>query len=574
MLEDSVKRLKSPRLCSPPPPPPALSRAQIDSAIDYLSDWVHESCGDVSLSSLEHPKFRGFLNQVGLPPISTKSLAGDKLEAKFEAAKAESEARIAEAMFFQIASDGWKSNHPICCSGGEEPNLVNLTVNLPNGTSLYRRSVFVTGSEKMASFYAEDVLLETAKEICGGGGEEHVRKCAGIVSDRFKSKALRNLEDKYPWMVNLGCQIQGFRSLAKDFAREIPLFQSVAENCLKLGAFVNGGAHIREKLYRYQFQEYGWSNPLRVSKFFDWNSENAFSTIDDVRNSAKALRMVLADESCQFRDAFWGELEAVHSLAKLVRETGQEIQTERPLIGQCLPVWEELGAKVREWSGKHYSVGGFESVTKVIERRFEKSYHPAMAAAYVLDPLYLVKDASGRRYLPPFKHLTPEQEKDVGRLVTRLVSREEAHIALMELMKWRTEGLDPAYARAVQMKERDPASGKMRLSNPQSSRLVWETCLSEFRILGKVAVRIIFLHATASCNRFKGNNSFRPLLRWVGGGLGRRDSVLATDKAQKMIFVAAHSKLERHERSVSSDGDGEANGDDNDDDVDETTSSM
>lgn len=49
MLENSVKKLKSPTQTQ------KLSRAQIDSALASLSDWVFESCGSVSLSSLEHP---------------------------------------------------------------------------------------------------------------------------------------------------------------------------------------------------------------------------------------------------------------------------------------------------------------------------------------------------------------------------------------------------------------------------------------------------------------------------------------------------------------------------------------
>ena len=41
-------------------------------------------------------------------------------------------------MFFQIATDGSKfKNYGVL---GEE-SLVNLTVNLPNGTSLYRRAL-------------------------------------------------------------------------------------------------------------------------------------------------------------------------------------------------------------------------------------------------------------------------------------------------------------------------------------------------------------------------------------------------------------------------------------------------
>lgn len=560
MLEDSVKKLKSPKTS----PGPTLSKTQSDCALDFLADWVFESCGSVSFSSLEHPKFRAFLNQVGLPAVSRREFTGARLDAKFEEAKAESEARIRDAMFFQIASDGWKlKNYGVL---GEE-SLVNLTVNLPNGTSLYRRAVFVTGS--VPSKYAEEILWETITGICGNA----VQQCVGIVADKFKAKALRNLETQNHWMVNLSCQFQGFNSLIKDFSRELPLFKTVTENCFKLANFVNYKSQIRNSFHKYQLQEYGHAGLLRVP-FREYESVSfgpLYTMVEDILNSVRALQLVLMDESFKMvamedpiarevgemiRDAgFWNELDAVQSLIKLVKDMAQDIEIERPLVGQCLPLWDDLRAKVKEWCSKFHIAEGL--VEKVIERRFKKNYHPAWAAAYILDPLYLIRDTSGK-YLPPFKCLTPDQEKDVDKLITRLVSREEAHIVLMELMKWRTEGLDPVYARAVQMKERDPITGKTKLANPQSSRLVWETYLTEFKSLGKVAVRLIFLHAT-SCG-FKCNWSF---LRWV---CAHAPSRVGMDRAQRLIFVAAHSKLERRDFSSDEDKDAElftlANGED------------
>ncbi|XP_021901811.1 uncharacterized protein LOC110817531 isoform X2 [Carica papaya] len=551
MLEDSVKKLKSPKTS----PGPTLSKTQIESALDYLADWVYESCGSVSFSSLEHPKFRAFLNQVGLPVVSRREFAGSRLDAKFEEAKAESEVRIRDAMFFQIASDGWKVNN---FGGSGEVNLVNLTVNLPNGTSLYRKAVFVSGS--VPSKYAEEVLWETISGICASG----LQQCVGIVADRFKNKALRSLENQHHWMVNLSCQFQGFNSLIKDFNKELPLFKAVTENCLKLANFVNNTTQVRNTFNKYQLQEYGHAELLRVPlrDYEQVNFRPVYTLLEDVLNSARALQLVLVDEVYKvmsmedpmareieemIRDVgFWNEVEAVLSLVKMIKEMAQEIETERPLVGQCLPLWEELKAKVKDWCSKFHVAEG--SVEKVIERRFKKNYHPAWAAAFILDPLYLIRDTSGK-YLPPFKCLTPEQEKDVDKLITRLVSREEAHIALMELMKWRTEGLDPVYARAVQMKERDPITGKMRTANPQSSRLVWETYLTEFKSLGKVAVRLIFLHAT-SCG-FKCNWS---LLRWINA---HGHSRAGMEKAQKLVFIAAYSKLERRDFSSEEEKDAE-----------------
>ncbi|XP_038874971.1 uncharacterized protein LOC120067491 [Benincasa hispida] len=560
MLEDSVKKLKSPKTS----PGPTLSKTQIDCAIDFLADWVYESGGSVSFSSLEHPKFRAFLNQVGLPTISRRDFTNSRLNSKFEEAKAESEVKIRDAMFFQLASDGWKDKN-YAVFGIDK--LVNLTVNLPNGTSLYRRAVFVSGS--VPSSYAQEILWETVADISGNV----VQQCVGIVADKFKAKALKNLENQNNWMVNLSCQFQGFSSLVKDFSKQLPLFKSVTEHCMKLANFVNYKSQIRNCFHKFQLQEYGNATLLRVPPrdHEKLNFGPIFTLMEDILSFSRALQLVVLDETWKIASmddpiarevaeligdvGFWNELEAVHSLVKLVTEMAVEIEKDRPLVGQCLPLWDQLRGKVKDWCSKFQIAEG--PVEKVIEKRFKKNYHPAWAASFILDPLYLIRDTSGK-YLPPFKCLTPDQEKDVDKLITRLVSREEAHIALMELMKWRTEGLDPVYARAVQMKERDPVTGKMRVANPQSSRLVWETYLTEFKSLGKVAVRLIFLHAT-SCG-FKCNWS---LLRWVSSHTHQKAGM---DKAQKLIFISAHSKLERRDFSTDEDKDAElfslANGED------------
>ena len=274
--------------------------------------------------------------------------------------------------------------------------------------------------------------------------------------------------------------------------------------------------------------------------------------LDDIAASARALQHTVLDESfsLQFSDdqlgrdvidmvgdmRFWSDLEAVQDLIKLVKVMVNDIEVDRPLVSQCLPLWDDLRRKVKEWCARYDK--DETSLQEIIEKRFSKNYHPAWAASFILDPLYLLRDSSGK-YLPPFRCLTSEQEKDVDRLITRLVAREEAHIALMELMKWRADGLDPLYAQAVQVKERDPVTGRMKSVNPQSRRLVWETCLSEFKSLGKVAVRLIFLHAT-SCG-LKCNWS---LWRWA---YRNGNSRLAIEKAEKMIFIASHAKLERRD---------------------------
>ncbi|KAL0913912.1 hypothetical protein M5K25_017404 [Dendrobium thyrsiflorum] len=555
MLEDSVKKLKSPMAS----PNPALSKAQVDAAFSFFSEWFYECAGVISFSSMEHPKFRAFLQQVGLPSISCRDLAGTRLDTRYEEARSDAEARIRDALFFQVAADGWKSRSDSDC--GE--SLVSITVNLPNGTTVFRRALISNG--RVPCKYAEDVLWDSVINVSGSGkGGGATNLCAGIVSDGFKSTALRSLEDQHHWMVNLSCQLQGFRSLIKDFTRGLSLFHDVSSKCSKIVSFFNNNSSARTIFHKYQTQELDHTNLLRYANGIDCNF-----MIEDVIASTRAFHLTVHDDSykllcldnpeaTQLADLlldmkFWNDVQAANSLVKLINDTIQDLQTDRPLVGQCLPLWKGMRSKIKAWCARYSN--DETAVHKVFDRRFKRNYHPAWSAAFILDPLYLIKDTSGK-YLPPYKCLTPEQDKDVDKLITRLASREEAHIVLNELMKWRSEGMDPIYAQAVQVKQLDPATGKMKIANPQSSRLVWETCLSEeFGALGKIAVRLIFLRATAG--GFKCNVS---LLRWLKR---QGKSKAAMERAQKMIFVAAQARLERRDFSCDEDRDRElfANGD-------------
>ncbi|KAL6646935.1 hypothetical protein ACP70R_015629 [Stipagrostis hirtigluma subsp. patula] len=548
MLEDSVKRLKSPKAS----PGAMMPKPQADAALALLADWFLESSGSVSLSAASHPKLRAFLRQVGLPDLDLADLAGPRLDARFAEARADATARVRDALFFQLAADGWREQ------------VVTLSANLPNGTSVFHRAVPVPAAAP--SDYAEEVLLDAVASVSASGSSNDLHHCAGIISDRFKSKALRDLENKHHWMVNLSCQIHGFTRLVRDFARELPLFRSATAKSAKLAAYFNSKQAVRSLLHKHQMQELGHASLLRVAHVpFNGNGSDfraAFEMLEDILASMRPIQLTVLEDSYKLvciddsvaremvdmvqNAPYWTEAEAVHSLVKLIMDMVKEMEADRPLVGQCLPLWEELRGKVRDWCDKFNIDEG--AALNLVEKRFRKNYHPAWSAAFILDPLYLVKDASGR-YLPPFKCLTSDQEKDVDRLITRMVSREEAHLALMELMKWRTEGLDPLYAQAVQVRQPDRSTGKMKVANKQSSRLVWETCLSELKSLGKVAVRLIFLHATS-----RGFRCTPSMVRWLSasGSLGT-----GTDRAHRLVFVAANSKLERRDFSNDEDKDAE-----------------
>ncbi|KAG6384212.1 hypothetical protein SASPL_155993 [Salvia splendens] len=182
-------------------------------------------------------------------------------------------------------------------------------------------------------------------------------------------------------------------------------------------------------------------------------SKNSVACLEDL--AAAEVAGVVQDVG------FWNEVEAAHSLIKLLISMAEEVEAERPLVGRCLPLWEQMRSKIKEWCTK-------------------------------------------------------------------------CNVA---------EGLQ------FQLKQQDPVTGKMKIAHPQSSRLVWETCLKEFKSLSKVAVRLLFLQATSS--GIKWDWSFTRLF----GGQGA--SRLGFDKVQKLIFVAAHAKLERQDFSSVEENDAE-----------------
>ncbi|XP_077248486.1 uncharacterized protein LOC143888076 [Tasmannia lanceolata] len=526
-----------PAPCSPEPmvlspTTPHLTQTQIKTAFDLLSDWFYESCGSVSFSCLDHPKFKAFLHHLGLPQVNKTYMTGSKLDTKYANAKRETEDKLKDTMFFQLSTNGWKTTNKSENSADIDA-FVNVMLNLPNGSSLFHK-VLILGTHNPAVDYIKEALWSIIIEISG----DDALRCAGIVTDigNVNSQALRELELHHHWMVNLTCQSNALKNLLKDFIRKLPMFASVASLCYKITHFFS----------TYHFPIINTCNHHQNLSLGHIATD--ISVVENIARSSHALRQTITDDILSgnpdsreifnvIQDPkFWEQLHSAVTLIKLIKATLQEIEEEKPCLGRCFPLWEEVRSRVKSWCIS-FSIAE-KPVMELVNRRFLKNYHQAWSASFILDPMNLVEDCSGR-YLPPFKFFTSEQEKDVVKVITRLTQKEEAAIALMELMKWRTEGLDPIYARAVQAKERDPVTGKLKVVNPCGSRLVWETYLREFKVLRKVAVRLIFLQVTTSGLRW--NRSFLSLV------FSKSQSRNAIDRAHKLLFVSWHGRLERRE---------------------------
>ncbi|KAI3932773.1 hypothetical protein MKX01_028031 [Papaver californicum] len=470
---------------------PQLSQTQIDTAFDLLAEWFYMSCGYVSLSTLNHPKFQAFLHQVGLPQVNKDSILGRKLDYKYVEAKFEFEDKLHDAMFFQMSTNGWKNEDQKTCTQSE--GFVNVTLNLPHKSSLFHKMLFL-GTSTPNSTDIKELLSSIINEVSNGDGF----RCAGVVADvgNVNNEALLELQSQYHWMVNTTCQAKPLQNLLNDFFKCLPI--CIQTSCL--------------------------CHKLNVARMSCTLSEAAAQVLPNQVISTdpldEALHVAIRDPK------FLRDLECVVCLIKLMRTLMQEIEEEKPCLGQCLPLWKELKSRIKIWCNSFLVEE--KPVMELVNIQLSKNYHQAWAASYILDPPYLIEDNSGR-YLPPFKYLSSEQEKDVVKIITRLTqNEEEKHLALMELMKWRTKGLDPVYAQA------------MEVVNPCGSRLVWETHLTEFQVLKKVAVQLIFLQATTGS--VKMNHTYLNLLC---GNNSKSDN--AVERAQKLMFVSSNGRLGRKE---------------------------
>ncbi len=77
----------------------------------------------------------------------------------------------------------------------------------------------------------------------------------------------------------------------------------------------------------------------------------------------------------------------------------QSLEQDKPLLSQCLPAWYSVYQHVQSQAQENLHC--FDSMRPVLRKRFlDKCYHPAMAAAFLVDPVYYKEDSTHTKYIP------------------------------------------------------------------------------------------------------------------------------------------------------------------------------
>jgi hypothetical protein len=105
------------------------------------------------------------------------------------------------------------------------------------------------------------------------------------------------------------------------------------------------------------------------------------------------------------RTSFWSDAEAVHVLCTPVIQAIEQVQQDSPLLSQLRPMWFKLTDHAMSWESSASTPPAAKrsnSVSVLMTERCGKHLHPAMSAAYLLDPIFFKAGANDGKWRSDF----------------------------------------------------------------------------------------------------------------------------------------------------------------------------
>lgn len=306
------------------------------------------------------PQFRQLLDKFGVPPIDRRWLAGPYLEKEYKAVQARAKELLSSGVY-QLSTDCWKKNNV-----DDKRKLVGFTANVEFKKSMLVDIARVEDEKRATAEYLRELL---ERVICNVGSP---KKCTGIISDREAAiqKALKNLEEKYPWMVNIPCQAHSLNLLVKDVLKVDPLLGWVMEMSRDI-LLLSNRTDVRPVVRGFQKIEYGTHKSLQLgvnTRFAShvrelrnvMESRKAFIRVPidiEVFKKYTTDNTVASDVAAGFyainNAVFWNAAEQALELFQPLADIIHQIEGDSPYISQVLRAWNQCGYQVRCWAEKY-----------------------------------------------------------------------------------------------------------------------------------------------------------------------------------------------------------------------------
>ena len=316
-----------------------------------VGDLIVENPDKCAFNLVHEHQFKKLLELFGVPPISRQWVAGSHLNSSYAAVEAEMKSLLATG-FYQLSTDCWKKNNV-----NDKQKLIGFTANHSEGRTMLVDIACVENGDSVTGDY---LMAMIEKAILNLGD---VKKCIGVISDREAAvqKALRNLEEKYPWMINLPCQAHGLNLAVKDLQKADQLLSWVLTTSHNIVLWC-ARPDVRPVLRNFQRQEY------RKEKYMEVGVETRFATcireLSCVVDSKAALQRLTSvpaiaskyqternggkKEYVQALGAvanvnFWTAAEQALDLLNPISDIIHHIEADKPYISQVYRIWNLLG---------------------------------------------------------------------------------------------------------------------------------------------------------------------------------------------------------------------------------------
>jgi hypothetical protein len=257
----------------------------------------------------------------------------------------------------------------------------------------------------------------------------------------------------------------------------------------------------------------------------------------------------------------------VVKLTQTIADATHELEADKPYLSQVRGIMNGILNQATKWAAHEDTPAELaKGVVEAVQRRYAMFYDPVWSAAYLLDPVYLVRTAAG--FMLPFSELSrhkppqlpagdnrearraqkrQQQQQQQGVEERTLLDDAKACIARLagkslaateqELGVLRVETIPPEISDVCEamVKREKLADGRVQLAPIEHRRSFWLMHIApSFPILASAAERLLSAHVTTGASE--------RVWSVAGRVFTKSRNRLGLERARKLMYVACNSK--------------------------------
>lgn len=305
-----------------------------------------------------------------------RKLADDLLDDVYEEVKLQTDEQISKAKILCMVSDGW--------SNINRESVQNFIVCTPK--PIFFNATF-SGEESHTGEWIANEIIQQMEAI-------DVNKFSAVITDTASvmKSAWRRIEEKYSNVVCLGCNSHIINLLIGDVLK-INEIKTIVDNAKMIVNYFKSHVQAAAKLKRIQFENYNKEIALVLPVLTRWGTH--LGCLQSLKKTKIALEQTLMDSDIRKKmdstvrnfvlsEDFWEMLDTIIKFLEPMVVALKLFESDASTLSTVYFQFKRLMNQVSE-----FSCNFSNNIQQLVQKRWEYSYHPAMMAAYMLDPCFL-----------------------------------------------------------------------------------------------------------------------------------------------------------------------------------------